>query len=325
MNHVAFVTGAAGFLGRNLLEVLRDAHWQVHVLLRGEVPAWMRHWPNLVITHGALDDASAVQRAMPPQCDAVFHLAGNTSSWTGDAPAIYRDNVLATRNITQAAVVTGARRLVATSTLGVFQTTHGPIHEHTPLLTTATRNPYLHTKLQADALLSEAQQRGLSVVRMHPGHILGRYDRSGWISLFTQAQAGQLGPAPRGRASFCLASDVALAHLRAALLPQAAPRYILASADASYVALFNAIALRTGRQPVTATVPGVVLKTMAMLSLWHAALTGTKPTITLGLAAILSSDLLAQTALASRDLGLGVTPLDAMLEETHTYWHTHLR
>ncbi len=206
----------------------------------------------------------------------------------------------------------------------MFQATHCPIHEHTPLLARATRNPYLHSKLQADALLSEAQQRGLSVVRMHPGHILGRYDRSGWISLFAQAQAGQLGPAPRGRASFCLASDVVLAHLRAATLPQAAPRYILASADASYLELFNAIALRTGRKPVTTTVPGVVLKTVATLAQWRAALTGTKPTITPGLAAILSSDLLAQTALAAQELGWGTTTLNAMLEETHAYWRVHL-
>lgn len=320
MGKIAFVTGAAGFLGRNLLEVLRDEDWHVHAMLRHDMPQWMRSLPNLVISTGALDDASAVLRAMPEQCDAVFHLAGNTSSWVGDEKAIYRDNVLATQNVANAALQKSVCRLVMTSTLGVFDSSHGVIREQSPLLSENTRNPYLRTKLQADALLEDVQDRGLSVVRMHPGHILGRYDRSGWISLFAQAKANKLGLPPRGRASFCLASDVARAHVRAAVLPDVSPRYVIATADASYLDLFNGISKLMGTKPAKSTVPTLMIKAVARLAQWQSSISGRKPTITPGLADILGRDLLANAELARTELGLGSTAFEAMLGETHAYW-----
>ena len=320
MNKIAFVTGAAGFLGRNLLEVLCEDHWQIHVMLRHDVPQWMRDMPNLVVSTGALEDANAVLQAMPAQCDAVFHLAGNTSSWVGDEKAIYRDNVIATQNVANAALKNSARRLVMTSTLGVFDSSHGVIREQSLLLRVTTKNPYLRTKLQADALLDGAQSQGLSVVRMHPGHILGRYDRTGWISLFAQAQANKLGPAPRGTASFCLASDVARAHVRAASLPSVSPRYVIATADASYLELFDGISNLMGRKPVTTTVPAAMIKTIAKITQWRSSISGRTPTITPGLADILSGDLLANAELATKELGLRSTALDLMLGETHAYW-----
>jgi dihydroflavonol-4-reductase len=317
---IAFVTGAAGFLGRNLLEALRKEGREVHVLLRSGVPEWMRDWPNLFASTGALDDADAVLRAMPEQCDAVFHLAGNTSSWTGDEAAIYRDNVVATQHVIDAALKRSARRLVVTSTLGVFDTRHGRINEQTPLIDVSSRNPYLRTKLQADALLDDAQQHGLSVVRVHPGHILGKHDRTGWVSLFAQAQQNKLGPAPRGKASFCLVSDVAQAHVDAAALEVAAPRYVVATADASYLELFQGVAKRVGGKPVKNTVPGAVIKTIATLSQWQASMTGKKPTITPGLAAILTSDLIATSDLATRVLNIPSTTLDVMLDDAYSDW-----
>jgi dihydroflavonol-4-reductase len=320
MKKIAFVTGSAGFLGRNLMEVLRKEDWQVHVLLRSGTPKWMQEWPNLQESTGALDDADAVLRAMPEQCDAVFHLAGNTSSWVGDESAIYRDNVVATQNVISAALKRSARRLVMTSTLGVFDTRHGTINEQTPLMGANSKNPYLRTKLQADTLLDAAQASGLSVVRVHPGHILGKHDRTGWINLFTQAQQNKLGPAPRGKASFCLASDVAEAHAAAATVEAVAPRYVVATAEATYLELFQSIAKRVGSKPVKGTVPGAIIKIVATLGQWQASITGKKPTITPGLAAILTGDLIATGDLAKKVLNVPSTRLDVMLDEAHSDW-----
>lgn len=318
---LAFVTGAAGFLGRNLLEVLLEEGWQVHVLLRHQAPAWMKTQTGLHISAGALEDAAALARAMPSACDAVFHLAANTSSWVGDAAAIHRDNVQATQNVAAAALSAGAKRLIATSTLGIFDARHGRISEGTPLLKAEHPNPYLRSKLQADRLLTQAHEHGsLSVVQMHPGHILGRYDRSGWISLFDQLQAGKLGAAPRGRASFCLASDVALAHVRAAKRSEPHMRYILSSADASYQEFFNGIRASMGKPPSANQVPAGVLKAVARVSQWASQISGKAPSITPGLAALLSSDLLGDAKLARQELGFPETNLATMLEETAGFW-----
>jgi dihydroflavonol-4-reductase len=225
--------------------------------------------------------------------------------------------------VLEAAIRRSARRLVMTSTLGLFDRDQGVIREQTPLLKAAsTRNPYLLAKLQADQLLEDGQARGLSVVRIHPAHMLGRYDRTGWISLFDQAQRLSLGAAPRGSASFCMASDVALAHLRAATLAHPSPRYILATADASYLDLFKAVARHVNKPTSARTVPSSLLKAVAVAAQWRAALTGKAPTVTPGLVEILTSDMIGRSELAMRELGIGPTHLDTMLQEAHDHWQT---
>jgi dihydroflavonol-4-reductase len=321
MNRTAFVTGATGFLGRNVLEALEAQGWHIHVLLRREAPPWLKQIRNLTWSMGALDDSDAVQRAMPSHCDAVFHLAGNISSWRGDQAALHRDHVVATRHVRDAALQRSAKRLIMTSTLGIFERKQGLIREDTPLLSAAeTNNPYLHTKRLADQLLDGAPANGLSVVRIHPSHMLGWHDKSGWISLFDQAHASKLGPAPGGAASFCLAGDVARAHLAAAVHPQPSPRYVIATADATYRELFNAIAKRLNKPTSTRTAPDGLIKAIAAMSSWRASIIGRAPTITPGLADILTSDMVGRSELAHAELALPATDLTQMLEEAHAHW-----
>ena len=324
MDKTAFVTGAAGFVGRNLVEALLKDRWAVHVLVRGTAPAWMRD-NRLMVHQGSLEDAASVVAAMPARADAVFHLAGNTSMWSGDAHRLLRDNVAATRGLLDAARQRQIRRVVMTSTLGVFQDSDGRIHENTALRAGTIRNPYLRTKLQADALLSEAARNGLSVVSLHPAHILGRYDATGWISLFDDAAQGKLQAAPRGRASFCCVSAVAQAHIAAAAHPAPARRYVLGGEDASYLEVFANVARRVHAKPVTSTMPNFVPKTAAALAHIGALFSGKKPSITPGLAAVLTCTMLADSSQAQKDLGYPIVRLDEMLDVAQAYWSARQR
>jgi dihydroflavonol-4-reductase len=319
MGGVAWVSGAAGFLGRHLLEQLVQDGWAVHVLLRGATPPWMDEL-GARVTHGALEDAAALRASMPAGVDAVFHLAGNISSWSGDRAALERDNVVATRNLLQVAPATGARRVVMTSTLGLFRAQRRRIDESAALVAAHDPNPYLATKRVADDLLTAAGQGGLSVVSLHPGHILGRYDRSGWITLFDQGARGQLGPAPGGSASFCAVREVARAHVAAARIAAPARRYVLGGADARYLELFARIAALVHAKPVTATAPGFAIRTIARLAQWSSAWTGKPPTITPGLAALLVRDMLADDSRAQAQLGYRPQPLEVMLAEAQAWW-----
>lgn len=319
MIKTAFVTGAAGFVGRNLVEALLKDHWSVHALVRSAAPAWMQQ-RGLTVRQGTLEDAASVAAAMPARADAVFHLAGNTSMWSGDAQRLLRDNVAATQGLLDAAHQRQARRVVMTSTLGVFQDSDSPIHEHTPLQPSTVRNPYLRTKLLADTLLSQAAHNGLSVVSLHPAHILGPYDANGWIGLFDDAAQGKMRAAPRGRASFCGVSAVAQAHIAAATHPAPARRYVLGGEDASYLQVFADVARRVHAKPVASTVPNSVLTTVAALAHIGALFSGKKPSITPGLAAVLTRTMLADSRLAQKDLGYPMLGLGDMLDATQAYW-----
>lgn len=71
----AAVTGATGFVGRHLVQLLAAQGWQVRVLARSE-PAhalWQQATPEVVL--GSLSDAAALERLVHG-ADAVLHLAG---------------------------------------------------------------------------------------------------------------------------------------------------------------------------------------------------------------------------------------------------------
>ncbi|NOG50005.1 MAG: NAD(P)H-binding protein [Chloroflexi bacterium] len=78
-----FVTGAAGFVGRHLVERLLEAGYPVRVLVSprkaNALPKWASH-PNVEIVVGVLSDEETLYRALIG-VHVVFHLA--SAQWWG--------------------------------------------------------------------------------------------------------------------------------------------------------------------------------------------------------------------------------------------------
>jgi UDP-glucose 4-epimerase len=122
----AFVTGAAGFIGSNLVDrLLADGHevtgfdnfsTGVHEFLKGA-----RSSPRFRLIEGDLLDLDAVGRAIAG-CDFVFHLAANADVRFGpDHPR--RDleqNTIVTWNVLEAMRAGGAHRIAFSSTGSVY-------------------------------------------------------------------------------------------------------------------------------------------------------------------------------------------------------------
>ena len=85
MKKHAFVTGASGFLGRNLVEELARRGWEMTALCLPAEKAESLKRPEVQIVTGNLTDLVSLVAAMPTAPDAVFHLAANTSSWSAGA------------------------------------------------------------------------------------------------------------------------------------------------------------------------------------------------------------------------------------------------
>src|SRR5687768_16647097 len=109
----AFVTGATGFVGRNLVEKLVATDWDVTALVR-DAQSSAAVLPRSVRTvFGSVTDRESVLAGMPSEVDAVFHIAGDTSLWSGNNAAQTRVNVDGARNVVEAALAKRARKLVA--------------------------------------------------------------------------------------------------------------------------------------------------------------------------------------------------------------------
>ena len=112
----AFVTGGTGFVGLNLIEQLVGQGWAVTALHRptSDLRA-IRRFPVRLVAGDLLDPAS-LRRAIPESVDALFHLAADISVWSKHAARQTRINVEGTRNVVDAALAAGVRRMVHTST-----------------------------------------------------------------------------------------------------------------------------------------------------------------------------------------------------------------
>ena len=151
------ITGADGFIGSHLTELLVKEGYQVKALSQYNS---FNHW-------GWLEDLSCINQIEvltgdirdPHYCkkitkniDTVFHLAALIAiPYSYTAPESYvATNVIGTLNICQAALENGCERLMHTSTSEVYGTAlYVPIDENHPL---QAQSPYSASKIGADSM-----------------------------------------------------------------------------------------------------------------------------------------------------------------------------
>jgi len=153
----ALVTGADGFIGSHLTELLLEKGYQVRALSyynSFNFQGWLEEIPinkNLEIVSGDVRDPHFCKEIVKGM-DIVFHLAALIAiPYSYVAPDSYVDtNIKGTLNICQAAKENGNIRVIHTSTSEVYGTAHYvPIDEKHPK---QAQSPYSASKVGADAM-----------------------------------------------------------------------------------------------------------------------------------------------------------------------------
>ena len=78
-----FITGASGFIGNSLANVLANAGTPVHVLVRQSSNTTGLHHPNITLFTGDILNIESIRKAMQG-CNKVYHLAGLAKMWMKD-------------------------------------------------------------------------------------------------------------------------------------------------------------------------------------------------------------------------------------------------
>jgi len=194
------VTGAGGFIGSHLTEHLTSLGAQVRALVHyNALGQW--GWldgsdvrEDLEVLPGDIADRDSVRKAAEGR-EVIFHLAALIGiPYSYQAPASYvRTNIEGTLNILQAALETGAERVVHTSTSEVYGTAqYVPIDEKHPL---QGQSPYAATKIGADKLAeSFFRSFNLPVVTVRPFNTYGPRQSARAIipTVITQALSGEV-------------------------------------------------------------------------------------------------------------------------------------
>ena len=163
------VTGGTGFVGQRLVARLaQDSQVRVLATDVGSAPV-----PAAEYRIGQVTSSEVTSRFVQG-CTSIIHLAGiaHTSLRTqAERERSYDVNVEGTRNIANAALRHGVRRLVFVSTAHVYAEHKGlDIDETAPI---AAGSFYAGTKIKAEELVREAADSGLEVVIVRPCLIYG--------------------------------------------------------------------------------------------------------------------------------------------------------
>ena len=150
---VAFVTGATGLLGNNLVRLLAGKGVKVRALTRSLEKA-RKQFADLPVefVQGDLDNVSGFAPALEG-VDAVFHAAAFfRDNYKGGThwDDLNRINVTGTANLLNAAYAAGVRRFVHTSSIAVLHGPEGVPIDETMLRRLDDADDYYRSKILAD-------------------------------------------------------------------------------------------------------------------------------------------------------------------------------
>jgi nucleoside-diphosphate-sugar epimerase len=312
---IAFVTGGTGFVGRNLIEQLVTAGWQVVALHRQTSNIAALQGLNVQLAEGSITDPQSLMRTMPDKVDAVFHVAGNTNMWSLLNSRQTRVNVDGTRNMVATAIKRRAGRFIHTSSIITYGLHPARITEKTPSTAADTRINYMRTKFLAEGEVLKGVNNGLDAVILNPANIIGPYDKRNWGGLIRQIHHGKLPGLPSGQASFCHVREVVLAHIAAYGKGRTGHNYLLGGADASYLE----IAQRVGEM-LDCSVPQKIMPVWLMHAAAHiyervSHFTKKMPIVTPEKVILGNSTFLCSSDKAVKEFGYQPASLDEMLQD----------
>jgi len=310
------VTGATGLIGASVARELAARGHAVRALVRAASDPAPLAGIAVELARGDVLDAASVRAALAG-CDAVVHLAG-IPRIGADPKDIAEVNVAGTELILGAAREAGVARAIHTSSISAAGGTRMPevLGEDAPGNAEALAIPYFLSKLRGErAALAEAA-RGLPVVVLRPGVVLGPGDTHRSSASLVVAVAKRRLPAVLpGGTSFCDVRDVAAAF--AAALERGRPGEVYALGGHNLgLGEFAARAAAIAGVPAPARVPYPVAWVLAAAAEAGAALRGRRAPTNRDLARAGSLYTYVSSEKATRELGYRIRPLDEMIRDT---------
>lgn len=321
----AFVTGATGFIGANLVRLLLQEGYTVRALVRPSSRLDNLQSLDVEIVKGDLSDTELWRQMVG--CQFLFHVAAHYSLWQADRPSLYHHNVLGTRNVLAAARQAGIERTVYTSSVAaigvgppgtiVDETHQSPLDELV--------GHYKKSKFLAEQEAMQAAQAGLEVVVVNPSSPIGPWDikptPTGDIIL--RFLRRQMPTYLDTGLNFIDVRDVARGHLLALERGRSGDRYILGNENLTLKAMLEQLAQLTGLSAPQHSVPAWLPLTAAWIDERILAPLGKPPSIPLDGVRMAHQPMYYDASKAVRELGLPQSPLMTALKDAVDWFAVH--
>ncbi|HLJ86329.1 MAG TPA: hopanoid-associated sugar epimerase [Candidatus Angelobacter sp.] len=313
----AFITGATGFVGSHVAQLLNAQGADLRLLVRPSSRVENLAGLKGERVTGDLRDAQSLKKAMAG-CECVFHVAADYRLWVRDPEQMYLSNVEGTRTIIRTAQECGVRRVVYTSSVATmgFLASGAIADENSPVSVKDMVGHYKRSKFMAEQVALEAGRNGANVVVVNPTTPVGEQD---------------IKPTPTGRIildflrrkfpayvdtglNLADVKEVARGHLLA--LDRAVPgeRYILGGENLTLKQILDKLAGLTGFPSPNAKVPHSVALGFAVFDQFITGyLFGKEPRATVDAVRMGRKKMFASSAKAERELGYSVVPVEFAL------------
>lgn len=266
------VTGATGFIGRRLIDALRQRSGATILVVTRDVARIASIWPNGSVTGriGDLARAESLNDVIGNGVETVFHLAGYTHaidiSPDEEERMHHRITVAGTEALLAAASRAGVRRFVFVSSVkAIGEGGDSLIDEgQAPAPTTS----YGRAKRAAEELVLAAGQRtGMHVAILRLPLVYGTGNKGNIPRMIVAIDRGRFPPLPEvgNKRSMVHADDVVQALLLAADKSEANGQIYLVTDGKAYSSrgIYLAICRALGKAPWRWAVPAVVLRAAA--------------------------------------------------------------
>jgi dihydroflavonol-4-reductase len=172
MTETSLITGVNGHLGNNLLRNLLSKGEKVKGTVRNLDNTVPFEDLNFTPIYADLHDKSSLLKALEG-VDILYQVAAIYKLWTKNPEKdIYQANMMATRNMMEAAVAMGIRKIIYVSSISALGRKTWPISPET--FNNETKNLYYKSKIDSEKLAWEiAQKHQLHMVSVCPSAMIG--------------------------------------------------------------------------------------------------------------------------------------------------------
>lgn len=323
----AFVTGATGLLGSNLVRALTAQGWSVRALARSDAKARRQFegLGNVRVVQGDLNDAPALLSALEG-ADVLFHTAAAfRDSYKGGShrAELIRTNVDGTRALLETAKTAGVRRFVHTSSIAVLNGPPGALIDESMSRDERDADDYYLSKILSERAVSAflAENPEMWGCMVLPGWMWGPGDLGPTSSgqLAQDFLARRLPGVPPGGFSVVDARDVAEAMIAAERRGRRGERYLAAGRAMTMKALLPALERVSGVPAPTRSIPLSAMRVMALGGEAYARLTGRPVLVSMASVRLIAREGERNRYSAdklTRELGVGFRPVEETLADT---------
>ena len=320
------VTGAGGHLAANLIRLLVERRRKVKAVVRKDVRAL--EGLDVEIARADLLDFSSLLKAFEG-AETVYHLAALISISGGQAGLVERSNVEGPRNVVEACLKTGVRRLIH------FSSIHA--HQQEPLDELLDENrsyvppnhpiSYDRSKAEGESQVLNGVKMGLDAVIVNPTGVIGPWDFKPsfmgqmLLDLYNRKLIGLV----NGGFNWVDARDVALGAMAAEEKGRSSHKYFL-SGHWKTLRELAAIAQKiTGINPPSICTPQWLARISAPFAMMVCNMTGGRHLFTGESLAALRSNRHISCEKAKKELGYVPRPIEDTIRETYDWFRSSER